>query len=103
MWLVILGMGALTFVLRLSFLALWGRLAAPDWLERALRYVPVAALSALVFPALVYREGVLSLSLGNERLIAGLLAAVVAWRTKSIVATLAVGMGGLWLLQALMR
>jgi len=89
--------------LRLSFLALSGRLAAPDWLTRALRFVPVAVLTALVVPAIIYREGVLSLSLSNERLIAGLLAAIVAWRTRSVLATLAVGMGGVWLLQALAR
>ncbi|MBS3966566.1 MAG: AzlD domain-containing protein [Truepera sp.] len=102
-WLAILGMGLITFGLRLSFLALSGRLAAPDWLTRALRFVPVAVLTALVVPAIIYREGVLSLSLSNERLIAGLLAAIVAWRTRSVLATLAVGMGGVWLLQALAR
>lgn len=102
-WLAILGMGLITFGLRLSFLALSGRLAAPDWLTRALRFVPVAVLTALVVPAIIYREGVLSLSLSNERLIAGLLAAIVAWRTRSVLATLVVGMGGVWLLQALAR
>lgn len=102
-WLAILGMGLITFGLRLSFLALSGRMAAPNWLTRALRFVPVAALSALVVPAIIYRQGVLSLSLENERLIAGLLAAIIAWRTRSVLATLAVGMGGVWLLQALMR
>ncbi|MBS3932911.1 MAG: AzlD domain-containing protein [Truepera sp.] len=102
-WLAILGMGLITFGLRLSFLALSGRLAAPDWLTRALRFVPVAVLTALVVPAIIYREGALSLSLDNERLIAGLLAAIVAWRTRSVLATLAVGMGSVWLLQALAR
>lgn len=102
-WLAILGMGLVTFGLRLSFLALSGRLAAPDWLTRALRFVPVAVLTALVVPAIIYREGALSLSLDNERLIAGLLAAIVAWWTRSVLATLAVGMGGVWLLQALAR
>jgi branched-subunit amino acid transport protein len=102
-WLAILGMGLVTFGLRLSFLALSGRLAVPDWLTRALRFVPVAVLTALVVPAIIYREGALSLSLDNERLIAGLLAAIVAWRTRSVLATLAVGMGGVWLLQALAR
>jgi branched-subunit amino acid transport protein len=102
-WLAILGMGLITFGLRLSFLALSGRLTMPDWLMRALRFVPVAVLTALVVPAIIYREGALSLSLDNERLIAGLLAAIVAWRTRSVLATLAAGMGVVWLLQALAR
>lgn len=98
-WLITLAMGAITFLLRLSFFELFGRARVPEGLSRALRFVPAAVLPALVAPALVYREGVLELSLGNERLLAGLIAALVAWRSKSMLATILVGMLALWLLQ----
>ena len=99
LWLIIIGMGVITFALRYSFIALAGRLELPPVLQRALRFVPAAVLSALVLPALVYPGGELNLSLGNDRLLAGLVALVVAWRTKSILPTLIVGMAALWLLQ----
>jgi branched-subunit amino acid transport protein len=92
-------MGVLTFLLRLSFLELFGKARVPDGLARALRFVPAAVLPALVAPAFVYREGVLELSLGNEHLLAGLIAALVAWRSKSMLATIIVGMLALWALQ----
>jgi branched-subunit amino acid transport protein len=57
-------------------------------------------MAALVLPALVNVNGAIDLSLGNERLLAGALAAFVAWRTRQVLLTLAVGMAALWLLQA---
>jgi len=44
--------------------------------------------------------GTLDLSLGNERLLAGLLAILVAWRTRNVLLAVAAGMIALWLLQA---
>ena len=101
-WLVILAMGLVTYALRLSFIALSGRLTMPPFIQRALRFVPAAVLSAIVVPALVFREGDLDLSFGNGKLLAGLLAGVVAWYTKSIIWTIIAGMVALWTLQALL-
>lgn len=101
LWLVIIVAGLLTFATRLSFIALFGQMIVPAWVTRALRYVPPAVLSAIIFPELFIREGVLNLSPANPRLVAGLLAAFVAWRTKNIVLTILVGMGVLLTLQAI--
>jgi branched-subunit amino acid transport protein len=100
-WLAILGAGAVTFTLRLSFIALLGRIEVPPFLERALRYVPAAVLTAVVIPLLFYQDGALEVSLGNERLVAGLLAALIAWRTRNVLLVLAGGMAVLWALQAI--
>ncbi len=96
---VFLGLG--TFLLRLSFIYLFGKVEMPDWLRRALRFVPASVLAALVFPALTYPAGILDLSLGNVRLLAGLGGALVAWKTKNILWTIVVGMILFWILQAL--
>ncbi len=98
-WLVTLAMGLIAFLIRYSFIGLLGRLELPSALNRALRFLPAAIFSALVFPALVYRGGELNLSPTNDHLVAGLLALVVAWRSKNILLTLVVGMAALWLLQ----
>jgi len=87
-----------TFALRLSFIYLFGKVDMPDWLRRALRFVPASVLAALVFPALTYPNGVLDLSLGNVRLLAGIGGALVAWKTRNVLWTIAAGMVLFWVL-----
>jgi branched-subunit amino acid transport protein len=41
-------------------------------------------------------------SLGNARLLAGVLAGLVAWRSKNALLAIAVGMVALWVLQAVL-
>jgi branched-subunit amino acid transport protein len=101
LWLTIAGAGAVTFALRLSFIALLGRMGTPHFFGRALRFVPAAVLTAVVIPLLFYENGALEASLGNERLLAGLVAALIAWRTRSVLFTLGGGMATLWALQAM--
>ncbi len=99
LWLTILAAGAVTFGLRLFFIAIHGRVAMPAWFLRALAFVPVAVLSALIFPEVLASNGVLDASLGNARLPAAIFAILVAWRTKSVWATIAAGMFTLFLWQ----
>jgi branched chain amino acid efflux pump len=56
-------------------------------------------MTAVVIPLLFYSNGALEVSLGNERLLAGLVAALIAWRTRSVLFTLSGGMVALWTLQ----
>ncbi len=97
-WGIIIGMGAITFALRLSIIVLLGRLEVPPFLLRALRYVPPAVFSALVTPALLRPQGPPWLSPANSYLLAGALAAAVAWRSKSMLLTIGLGMAALWIL-----
>ena len=99
-WLAILLAGAGTFAMRASFLAAASRLATvPPWAQRILRQIPPAALASIVVPALLRPGG--ELGVFQPRLAAGLLAAVVAWRTSNVALTLAVGLVALLALQAL--
>jgi branched-subunit amino acid transport protein len=99
LWLMIVCIGIATFAMRLSFMALFGRGGIPDWLRRALRFVPASVLAAIVVPDLLLQGGALSLM--NPRLFAGVIAAIIAWRTRSAPLTLGVGMVSLWVLQGL--
>jgi len=91
-----------TFLLRLSFIHLYGRMELPPHFERAMKYVPPAALAALVLPAVLYPDGTLHLSLGNHHLLAAVVAGVVAYETESFFATVGVGMVALWTLRFLL-
>ena len=70
----------------------------PDVVMRGLRLIPAAVLATLALPALFRPDGSFDVSWDNHRLIAGLLAAVVAWSTRNVIATIGAGMGALWLL-----
>ena len=101
-WLTMFFAGLVTFGIRLSFIELLGKIELPPPLRRALRFVPPAVLTAIIFPELLLHDGSLNISLGNPRLLAGLLAVLVAWRTKNAVLTILVGMAALYLLQAIL-
>ncbi|NCF64955.1 MAG: AzlD domain-containing protein [Chloroflexi bacterium] len=101
LWLIIIGMGVITYTIRLSMIVMSGQVQLSDQLQRALRYVPPAVLSAIILPEMVQPGGTLDISLGNERLLAGLIAIVVAWYTQNMIWTVAIGMITLWLLQAI--
>lgn len=98
-WWIIFVLGVLTYLTRLSFIALWGRLRIPDKVHRALYFVPVAVLSAIIAPELLNTEQPLYFSLTNPRLLAGILAIAVAYRTRNVFLTIFAGMVAFWLLQ----
>lgn len=76
-WLILIGMGLVTFGIRLALILLIGRMPEPD--------------------------GVLVLSpLDNVRIIAAGLAVFVAGRTKRILPTIVVGIISFWILQAVL-
>lgn len=102
-WLILLIGGLITFGIRFSFIYLFGKLHVSETIRRALNYVPPAVLSAIVFPELFLHEGALNLSLENHRLLAGLIAIVVAWFSKNTLVTIVAGMVAFFLLQFLLK
>ena len=98
-WLVMVLGGLITFLTRLSFILLHGKLEFPKWLQRSLKYVPPSVLTAIIFPELLLHSGKLDLTLDNNRMLAGALAIIVALLTRNILITILSGMAALWLLQ----
>jgi len=101
-WLIILLMGLVTYLIRLSLIGGLGRTEVPPLARRALRFVPPAVLTAIIVPEVLLPSGAMDLSLANPRLIPAVLAALVAWRTKNVVLTVAAGMGAFWIVQWLL-
>jgi branched-subunit amino acid transport protein len=98
-WIIMIILGLLTFATRLSFIVLLERINLPRNFQRALRFVPIAVLSAIIAPELGYTNNVLAVSPTNPRLLAGLIATFVAYKTKSVIWTISIGMAIFWLLQ----
>jgi branched-subunit amino acid transport protein len=73
----------------------------PAVVKRALRFVPVSIFTAVMAPQVLATTGTIDVSFGNTRLWAALVALVVAWRTRNVLATVVVGMAALLVLQNL--
>ncbi len=101
-WSAMIAVGLLTFVIRLFPIALLARLELPDLLKRALIYAPPAVMMAIIGPALFFPGGAPNIVLDMPRLTAAALAALIAWRTRSVLWTVIAGMCILWGLQALL-
>jgi len=91
-WLTLAGMVAVTFGSRYAGLARHTDL--PDFWIRFLHFVPIAVFAALVTPSL---QG--NLGEGEIRLLAAIVAALAAWRTRQLWVAIVVGMAVFWLLR----
>ena len=92
---VIIGVGTLT-LRSLAITTLAGR-SIPDRVQKALRLVAPAMLSGLVVQTLLFADG--SVRGLDSWHAAALVAAFVAWRSRSVALTLGAGMAVLWLIQ----
>ena len=101
-WLIIILIGLGTFALRASFIGFLGDAELPERLKQGLRFVPAAVLTAIMTPEILRPEGVIDLTLGNPRWPAAIVAALVAWKTRNIGATMVAGLAALWVLQAVL-
>lgn len=101
LWLIVLAMGVATYGIRLSVLVFVHHSALPRTAREALRFVTPAILCAIIVPAVVYAGdgGAFDIGPGNQRLVAALVAAAVAWAAKNVWLTIGTGMAMLWLLQ----
>ncbi len=94
---LVLGMALVTFAMRYPMLALISKITLPPSLLSALKFIPPAVLTAIIMPALLVPTGdELDFSIANDYLVAGIITAWVAWRTKNLLLTLAVGMIVMW-------
>jgi branched chain amino acid efflux pump len=98
LWVVVAIVGVLNYLSRLSFIAIFARRQVPVLLARAFRYVPAAMLTALVLPMVVVAPGEAA-QVSLPRIVAAAAAGIVAFHTRSTLATLATGMLALWGLQ----
>ena len=97
--LLIAGMVIATYTVRFSILYMAGRVVLPRPVNRALRYVPVAVLTAITSPMLVKPDGEWLWSFSNPYLVAGVVAMVTSAVTRNLLLTISIGMGCFFLLR----
>lgn len=95
--LLILGMMAVTFSTRYPVLVYLSRRELPATFKQALEYVPPAVLSAIIVPEVLAPGGQVQIDFSNAGLVASLVAVLVSWRSKNLLATIIFGMAVFWL------
>ena len=91
-WLLIIGMMALTFLPRYLPIAMAGKFRIPPLLGRALEFVPIAVLTAIISQTSLVHDGELDIALSNPYLYALVAAVITAWFTKHTFKTILVGL-----------
>lgn len=98
---LILGMAAVTYATRIGLFGIARQVELHPLLRRALEYVPVAILAALVFPAILAPSGRLEQPLTNVYLLAALITAAVLGISKRGWIAIVVGVGSMLLFRTI--
>ncbi len=98
LFLIVVGMAVATYITRIGSQVFFANTGMPAWMERWLKHVPTAFLTALVVPALLMPDGYIDLTLNNSYLLAGGLAAFVAYKTRNVLITILIGMAAVIIL-----
>ena len=96
-WIVMILTGFANFAVRFSMFSGIRASTLPDWAERYLRYVPTAVLSAIIAAALFLDEAG-EIQMWNTTVLAGVIAAIIAIFTRSVIFTIITGLGVLWII-----
>jgi branched-subunit amino acid transport protein len=90
--LTILGLAAITLLTRSFFLISDRELVLPGWVQRGLRYAPLAALAAVVVPEIVMTQGHLIDTWKDARLYAAAASTGYFFWRRGILGTILTGM-----------
>ena len=96
-WLVMILGGIFTFGTRFVMLSGWVAHGLPRWLIDALAFVPIAVLTAILVPAVLIDPATQQIIvLGNARVVAAVIATIIALLTRNVIATITSGLATLW-------
>lgn len=88
---LILAMGIVTYLTRVSFLVLSKNVVMPKTLTQSLKYIPPAILATLIFPGVLAPQGKLFITLTNPYLWASLITVLVILLLKNPVLSIVLG------------
>ncbi len=101
---LVTGMALVTFSIRYLLLPLSGRVTFSNGMQRALKYVPPAVLTAIIVPAALISDGqTFQLSWHNAYLVGAVATVVIGKLSKNLLITIIGGMAVFALWQWLLK
>ena len=97
-WFSILIAGILTYFTRMTMIALVSRDMLGNKVKAVLEYVPSAVFPAIIFPAVFINDYGSFIEISDPKIYGALVAIVVGYFSKNIIATILAGLISYWLL-----
>ena len=97
-WFSIIIAGILTYFTRMTMIALVDRELLGDKIKAVLEYVPSAVFPAIIFPAIFINDYGLFLEINDPKIFAAIVAVIVGYFSKNIIATISSGLVSYWFL-----
>ena len=95
-FMLVLGMGIVTYVPRLAPILFLSQRELPRWMLEWLDYIPAAILSALIFPAILTSGTPRAFDIARPELLVAVPVFIVSIKTRSLAVTVIVGMFLYW-------
>ena len=90
--------GILTYLMRMTMIALISRNLLGDRIKAVLEYVPSAVFPAIIFPAIFINDYGTFIEMNDPKIFGALIAVIVGFFSKNIIATILAGMISYWFL-----
>ena len=97
-WMLIIYSGIITFFTRFTMIALLKKDTFNKKTKIILSYVPSAIFPAIIFPAIFLDNNGLIYIENNPKIIAALIAVMIGYLSKNIIATIFSGLFSYWIL-----
>ena len=90
--------GILTYITRMTMVVLIDRRVLGTKLKQVLSYVPSAVFPAIIFPAIFYNDYGNLIELTNPKIYGAIVAIVVGYLSRNIIATIFSGLLSYWVI-----
>jgi branched-subunit amino acid transport protein len=97
-WLSIIVAGILTYFTRMTMITLVNKDMLGDKIKAVLEYVPSAVFPAIIFPAIFINDYGLFVEINDPKIFAAIVAVIVGYLSKNIIATISSGLVSYWFL-----
>ena len=97
-WISIIIAGILTYLTRMTMVALVRRDMLGDKLKDVLSYVPSAVFPAIIFPAVFFNDNGTFVEISDPKIFASIIAIVVGYFSRNIIATISSGLISYWII-----
>ena len=97
-WLSVIVAGILTYLTRMTMVALVNRQILNNKIKQVLGYVPSAVFPAIIFPAIFFNDYGNLIELTDPKIYGAIVAIVVGYLSRNIIATIFSGLISYWII-----
>ena len=97
-WLSIIIAGILTYLTRMTMIALVSRDMLGDRIKAVLSYFPSAVFPAIIFPAIFINDYGNFIEMNDPKIFAAIVAIIVGYFSRNVIATILSGLISYWII-----